>query len=151
MGKLNKKLKQLSKARGNRKNFGHSSPQKPSQLPIAPRDHSLPPQCAKRISIPVEPSCITPPQPKKRRFKKKTVKEKESRRSLQFEQSIVKLERKWFAVARHCLHWRHFDRTISPSAVRQITRDMKISEETLRNWVKKALAGKSLLNKTGIC
>ena len=62
----------------------------------------------------------------------------------------MKLERKWFAVTKYCLHWRHFDRAISPTAVRQITRDMKICEVILWNWVKKALAGKSLLNKIGI-
>ena len=146
IGKPSKKKTQLSLAREKRKNFGHISPQKPTQTTLAPKDSSLPPQCEKRLSIPVEHCCLTPPQPKKRRFRKRSHRERETLCSYKFDQKIVKLERKWFAVAKYCWHWRHFDQTISPSIVQQIGREVKVCEATLRTWVKSALIGNSLLN-----
>ena len=65
------KNKQLKLAREKREKFGHIPPPKPAVIPLAPRDHSHPPQSPKRASIPFTPISITPPQPKRRQFSKK--------------------------------------------------------------------------------
>ena len=138
---------QLKLARSKRECFGHIPPPKAAVTPLAPLDHSHPPQSPKRSSIPVTPFLITPPQPKRRRFKKRTEKEKETLRSFKFEEKIVQLERKWLAVARYCWHWRHTSSSISLAIVRQIANDANVGQDTLRTWVRNALAGNSLTSK----
>jgi len=147
MPNISPKNKQLKLAREKRQNFGYVPPPKPTVVPLAPRDHAHPPQSPKRVSVPFTPLSIAPPQPKRRRFKKKTQQEKETLRSYKFEEKIVQLEKKWYAVSRYCWHWRHTDTSISSSIVRQIAFDAGVGQDTLRTWVKNALAGNSLMNK----
>ena len=101
------------------------------------------------MSVPTAQLSVTSPDLKRRRFKKKTLRQRETLRSLKFDEKIVKLEKKWHSVAKYCWHLRSSDLSISPRVVTQIAKDAKVSKGTLRNWVKQAMAGNSLLPKAG--
>ena len=104
MPKPSARKKQLTLARAKRDSFGHIPPPKPTLIPLAPQDHSHPPQSPKQTSIPVTPLLVTPPQPKRRWFHKRTENEKETLQSYKFEEKIIQLERKWLAVTQYCWH-----------------------------------------------
>ena len=149
MAKSSIQKKQLSIARNKRTNFGFSPIPKPQEYILGSKDISLPPESPKRVSVPTAQLSVTPPDLKRRRFKKKTLRQRETLRSLKFDEKIVKLEKKWHSVAKYCWHLQSSDLSISPRVVTQIAKDAKVSEGTLRNWVKQAMAGNSLLPKAG--
>lgn len=149
MPKPTQRKRQLSSAREKRANFGHPQNPKPVEYVLGAKDISLPPQNLKRVSLPFTPTLVTPPNPKRRRFMKKSPGEKEKISSFKFDATISKLERKWFAVSKYCWHMRPSDQYIPPIIVKQIAKDANVTVGSVRSWVECAMKGNSLLPKKG--
>ena len=113
----------------------------------APKALDTPPLHEKRICT--SPKVYHPPEMKKKRWKKKTKKEKERDFSHQEWVRVNSLERRWRAVAAYCRRQSMFRGFISNQDAKKIAEEYNLTLETLKRLVEKALKGESLLRKSG--